>query len=186
MKATRECVALICLLLALTACRRAPAGGQEASHREGSVGTSGSIGPVSSMVSKQDVARIAGMPIPDLRESGDVCEYLTANPDVAITIRVARGTDGQGAWEQAKAAALAYQMMPHAPVAPPPPPAAADEAMYGIRDSLAIRKGNVFIGVVPPPARVANAGEAPQRLSDEERLDIAKKLAEKVLAQLPK
>jgi len=160
--------------------------GQGPASDKGATGTtgSGSAGPVSSLVPPAVAAAIAGMPISSVNESGDVCEYRTSVPEVTLTIRVARGADGETAWSQAKAAALLYNAMPRAPVQnSPEPPASADEAIFGVQDSLAIRKGGVFIGIVPPPARVTGSGDV-QSLSDVERRQIANKLGERVLSAL--
>jgi hypothetical protein len=196
---------LLFALIAAAACRRqpapeqarhdSPAGGQAAGSKgqapasgTGATSTAGSASarPVSSLVPPAVVAKIAGMAISGVTEPGDVCEYRTAVPEVTITLRVARGADGETAWNQAKAAGLLYNAMPRAPVQnSPDPPASADEAMFGVQDSLAIRKGGVFIGIVPPAARVTSSGEV-QPLSDVERRQIANKLAETVLQSLAK
>jgi hypothetical protein len=198
MSETPHHFALLFVLLALTACGRAPAreqaqrkgaaGSQQADNKGGGqpTGTTGTAALVSTLVPRGVVADIVGMPISDANESGDVCEYRTASPDVSVTIRVARGPDGEAAWKQAKAAALLYNTMPRAPVEnSPEPPASVDEAMYGIQDSLAIRKDDVFIGVVPPAARVTSDGQV-EPLSDAERRQLANKLAERVIGALGK
>jgi hypothetical protein len=142
--------------------------------------------PVSSLARRDEIAKIIGMAITEVKESGDVCEYHTSDARVFVTVRVARGAEADAAMQQAQASATLYQLLPKAPQGGPltPPPELGKDAVYGVKDTLSVFRDGVFIGVVPPVAGVRAGMREPMYLSSEDKRQIADEIAAKVMARL--
>jgi len=151
-------VLLGALVFAGIACGRTDSGSPASSRAGVSRRSSRAGGSAASLVTKEEVSAILGVPVTALEPSGEASvTYKTADPMMYATLEVERK---DGAEDAERAMAGARKATGFLGGTPQPAAGLGDDAFFGAMSVLYVRKGSVVLNIAPPNLLQVAQGQA--------------------------